>query len=72
MNKDPEEPNDNPLDDSQDTGPQKKQTKKPEQPNPWAQGDDLNRFRKTSFTNGDDLFSSFVKHLKKAQPLNCL
>ncbi len=68
MSKDPEDPNDNPWDTSSDDTKSKRPTKKtPEQPtNPWAKQDGTSSFRKPN-TSGknDDMFSSFIKQVKK-------
>ena len=68
MSKDPEDPNDNPWDTSSDDTKSKRPTKKtPEQPtNPWAKQDGTSPFRKPN-TSGknDDMFSSFIKQVKK-------
>jgi membrane protease subunit HflK len=69
MNKDPEEPNDNPWDDAQENAGPKKPTKKSEQSeqpgNPWAQNEDVHHFRKPEQSNADDFFSAFIKNIKK-------
>ncbi len=67
MNKDPEEPNDNPWDDNSNTMHPKKPSKEPEQPeNPWAQNEDVHHLRKPNQTNTDDFFSAFLKNVKKS------
>ena len=68
MSKDPEDPNDNPWETSSDDTKSKRPTKKaPEQPtNPWAKQDGTSPFRKPSTMNNDDMFSSFIKQVKKS------